>query len=474
MKKLISIVLIALSAMSVFVMPVSANAAASKKVYKSGNWKYVTSAKASKIVKYVGKGGKVTIPSKLGGKPVTGVAHNSFDSSNITSVKFPKTVKAIGDRAFDSCFELKSVKLSNGLKSIGEYAFQATNLKSVKLPDSVTKIGAAAFSDCEKLSKVTLSKNITEIPDSCFVWTAIKSFTTPAACKKIGSHAFEESKLQKITLGKNLKVISDDAFYFVCQLNEINVSKNNPYYCSKNGVLYNKKMTKLVLYPFSKKAKEFTVPATVKSIGDKAFYNSGRSGYISLKKVNLPKGLKRIGDYAFAWMETLREAKIPSTVEYIGDEAFYETHLTSVKIPKSVKSIGHEAFSYTRVETISVNPNPELEIGEKVFAGNYKLTKVTLFPAKDSYGYTYFYCSRISEVVIPDNVKTIYEHDFYGCGMLTTVTIPSTVKKIEAGAFGYDYGDDGSEEIEGFTIRGKKGSEAERYAKYNGFKFEEI
>ena len=474
MKKLISIILIAAAAVSVLVMPVSANAAAKQKVYKSGSFKYVTSAKAAKIVKYVGKGGKVTIPSKLGGKTVIGVAHDSFKNSKITSVKFPNTVTAIGNAAFDSCYSLRSVKLSNRLQSIGEHAFWACNeLKSIKLPDSVKKIGRGLFLDCDVLKSVTLSKNITQIPDFCFSHTSIKSLTLPAACKKIGTHAFEESKLETLTLGKNFKTISEEAFYFVSYLKKIKVSKNNPYYCSKDGVLYNKKMTELVLYPRANKAKEFTVPSTVKSIGDEAFHNSGW-GVTYLKKINLPKGLKRIGDYAFTCMEKLREAKIPSKVEYIGIEAFYETSISEVKIPKSVKYISDKAFSYTKAETIDVDPNPELELGEKVFAGCHKLTKVTLFPVKDSDGYTFHYCGHLEEVEIPDTITTIYEYDFYDC-IFTEITIPDTVKKIETGAFGYEYIDpEGTYEIEDFTIRGSKGSAAEKYAKENGFTFEEI
>ncbi len=74
-----------------------------------------------------------------------------------------------------------------------------------------------------------------------------------------------------------------------CGVSDITVSKDNKYLVSKDGVLYNKKMTRLVYYPSHKKASSFKVPDTIKSIGCYVFF-----GNRYLKKVVINEGLEKI------------------------------------------------------------------------------------------------------------------------------------------------------------------------------------
>ena len=82
-------------------------------------------------------------------------------------------------------------------------------------------------------------------------------------------------------------------------------------------------------------------------------------------------------------------------------------------------------------------------------------------------------------VVIPNSVKKIANMAFYNCTSLKDVTIPASVRSIGEHAFGFEsrmifspfsshlmFG-----KISGFTIYGASGSEAENYAKENGFAF---
>ena len=60
-------------------------------------------------------------------------------------------IASIGDRAFDACSSLKSVKITNGVTSIGDYAFSGcgyyedTAHLTLDIPKSVTSIGYYAF-----------------------------------------------------------------------------------------------------------------------------------------------------------------------------------------------------------------------------------------------------------------------------------------------------------------------------------------
>jgi hypothetical protein len=82
--------------------------------------------------------------------------------------------------------------------------------------------------------------------------------------------------------------------------------------------LYNKTQTTLVAYPTGKTGNSFTIPNSVTSIGDGAFYYC-----TNLASIIIPNSVTAIGEYAF----------------------YYSTSLASITIPASVISIGNRAFS---------------------------------------------------------------------------------------------------------------------------------
>ena len=75
---------------------------------------------------------------------------------------------------------------------------------------------------------------------------------------------------------------------------------------------------------------------------------SSRSGFFSvchkLKRIELPASLREIGDRAF-YDTGLETVSLPNMVEHIGAEAFGETNIKKVSLPKSVRTLGWGAFS---------------------------------------------------------------------------------------------------------------------------------
>lgn len=71
--------------------------------------------------------------------------------------------------AFAGCDYLRTVTLSNTIRTIAPYAFaDCVRLQSIKMPTSLTEIGAYAFSNCRRLLSVTLYQNVSSIGSSAF------------------------------------------------------------------------------------------------------------------------------------------------------------------------------------------------------------------------------------------------------------------------------------------------------------------
>lgn len=102
--------------------------------------------------------GHITIPTTLGGCPVTAIGEHAFLYSKVTSVTIPDGVITIADNAFWYC-ALTKVTIPNSVTSIGEGAFYGCELTEVTIPGSVTAIGSNVFGNCTKLTGIWVDDN---------------------------------------------------------------------------------------------------------------------------------------------------------------------------------------------------------------------------------------------------------------------------------------------------------------------------
>ena len=113
---------------------------------------------------------------------------------------------------------------------------------------------------------------------------------------------------------------------------------------------------------------------------------------INLKKVELPKKLKKIPEAIFAGCESLESIEIPSSVTEIESQAFEGTAIKELKIPESVTSVGEIVFRYTKLEKLYL---PEsLTSIDSSFLGWLDDTdssyKLTVYVKKGSYADKHF------------------------------------------------------------------------------------
>lgn len=166
------------------------------------------------------------------------------------------------------------------------------------------------------------------------------------------------------------------------------------------------------------------------------------------------------------------EPSIPRVTE-IGDSAFlYSDPITKITVPDSVTKLG--AYSFARcysLREVSI-PGSVKTIGKEAFTFDINLKKVTMGAGitaiQDG---AFLMCSGLDDMQLPGTLTTIGSEAFLGCGSINDVTIPASVTSIGDKAFGYYESDSGIAKYPGFTIRGYKGTAAEKYANDNGFTF---
>ena len=194
------------------------------------------------------------------------------------------TVARIGAAAFMNYVNLKEIVLPETVKSLDQYAFAGcTALTSFKLPEGITEITEAVFSGCSSLQEVT---NIDKL--ETIGW---RSFLH---CESLGD----------FFLADTLSDIEGMAFEGCVNINFI--IEQNPFFYLRDGIVYDNRNNRLVVYPSSKKDASFTCPAFVTRCGDGAF-----AGNPYIEEILLPYSVKTIGSHFADECTSLRNVVLP-------------------------------------------------------------------------------------------------------------------------------------------------------------------
>lgn len=307
---------------------------------------------------------KISMPESL-----TSIGVQAFYfCTNLIEIRIPAKVTSIGIKAFEDCRSLANVIFEEsdspeGL-TIGNAAFiDCVKLASLVLPNSVKSIGYQAFRYCSSLQEVKLPDGLTSLPEEAFFGCPLTAINLPETLTSIGSKALVNGVFNSIVLPESLVYIGNNVFPYNLGL----------IYCKSivppgavTGSFEQRIYSGAILcVPVGSKSRyEKMVPwrdfahieevdfekfekidlffdidglkYKVTSISDptvKVTYlekeNAGNSSYVT-GDVVLPDKVERNG--------------VTFTVAAIDDYAFYQCGLTSIVIPSSVETIGNKAF----------------------------------------------------------------------------------------------------------------------------------
>lgn len=395
------------------------------------------------------------------------IADQTFmNCNNLQTVKLGEGISYVSNEMFYNCTALKNVSLPSSLQYISTTAFRGcTSLKSIQLPESLDSLGDYVFLDCESLSNIVLPKSLHAIGHSCFsgcnelstikvspanpyfstdgkaifnkdktvLYTTIPltSYNIPSTVRELESYAFSTQtdmtsitmpegltsigrsafsscyKLEQLVIPSTVRSIDAGAFHGCSALNKINIPQGIKSLA--DGVLSNSGI------------KTLDIPSSVNYIGERAF-----SKCKSLLSINLPDGLTLLNYGLFEECEQLSDIQIPSTVTTIKEDAFNGCKaLKTITLPASLSTLENEPYSGSGIFSgCSALKSILVEAGNKYFESDgtalYNKTKDTLicFPR------------GVTDVVVPQSVKTIGRKAFFGCDSLQNIMFDDGVSDL--------------------------------------------
>lgn len=348
----------------------------------------------------------------------------------------PKNVKKIGARAFYNTFKYRpeesvattSIKFDRDntnapckIEEIGESAFELVGVSSE------TRSRYPQYSQTLQIDFDFADLALKTIPDRmCYLsyLGTISNFPVDSL-EKVGDYAFYYSYGRAgtvIKLGKNLTTVGDHAFCN-CTNVEFNFLNGNP----DNDEFNIEKIDQYGFYGCNYKTNiALTIPDSVTSIGQDAFYNCN-----ALKEINFPSG--------DACKITRLESAVFASCTGLGKDDTY-----TLTLPKTITYVGSSAFSgCSKLDAVvfdNDSDHPITTVGGSAFYNCAELTSVTfnglgLAKCTSFGGSVYYQCYALVNPPYPANYTSVTSNVFYNCSSLTTFDISATVTTIGTYAF---------------------------------------
>lgn len=365
--------------------------------------------------------------------------------TQLDSVWFPQKTKVIPTAALSGCSNLTFAHCGDSLKTLSGLG-GLKKLKKIVIPPTLTYIREKALANCTSIDSIVVPVNVDSIDKSAFAgctglryirWEArrinnkyyvdlnnpfiIPIQTTPEARRDIRDTirtiefgeqvemipdylCYQMSNLDSIHIPQSVRSIGEKSFYQMKKLRKITVEEGNEYYDSRYdcNAIIEKDSSKLILG-----CGTTIIPQDITIIGASAFYDNRL-----LTTIHIPSNVEEIREMAFRGCRKLRNLSIDEGVNKIGYLAFANLDsLYEITIPRGITELGGQIFDTC--------PN---------------LRDITYH--NHIIGYNMFNrCSGLKKIVIPDNVTEMREAAFNQCDNLEEIIIGKGLVNIPKKAF---------------------------------------
>ncbi|MBO5223560.1 MAG: leucine-rich repeat protein [Clostridia bacterium] len=125
---------------------------------------------------------------------------------NNDTVVVSEGVTAIGNYAFASNNNVKTVELSSTVRTLGR-GFDSSTVEKVVLNEGLEVIDSRAFRRTNNLKEVVISSTVKTVADNAFQSSAIKNIVFPENVTYVGDSCFTAATVESVTfMGKNVEI----------------------------------------------------------------------------------------------------------------------------------------------------------------------------------------------------------------------------------------------------------------------------
>jgi hypothetical protein len=304
------------------------------------------------------------------GNDVTLIDSGAFLScTNLVNVSMGTHVTHIGTGAFFCCSSLTNLNIGNDVTIIEKSAFDGcTKLQEIALPDTVTHIGNMAFRECTSLTNVVIPDSVLSLgPDAFDGCLSLKNVVLGDGISNFLSRTFAGCvNLETVKLGAGLTSPGFDTFSGCLNLKRMDVSPDSPFLSSVDGILFNKTMSQLVIYPPNHPNTEYTVPDGVKEV-----YGFGQC--VNLKRVTLPFSVEKISSFSQSVTDVYFKGNAPNPIGHIPN--YFTIHYLKGTVGWNKTRFSWLDFFTLETWTLPAD-KPELFLSKRVITDNE--TQMTL------------------------------------------------------------------------------------------------
>lgn len=397
--------------------------------------------------------------------PLQYAHHLYLNGEEVTNVIMPNVLDYVGDYIFQGASEITDIILPDNPKYIGDYAFAGcSKLKKIEIPSSVVSIGKGACSNCDALKEVIIPNTVLDLGSHAFESCRyIETLSIGDGITSIAPYAFHDcTRIRNLSMGNSIEYVEDHGFSACTRITEV-VLPASVTTVGPSAFSQCKRIEKLILNPGLKNIgvgafagvdslKQVVIPKSVTKIDHAAFlaclklsnlifedgdetltFGNASNPFknnIRLTNIYLGRNISfiKFSDSPFSQLEKLKTLEIGPTVTCIPAKCFYKCPaLETVKFNMRQASV--EAGAFTDCNSLSKVEAPDLETWCNISFEDVDANPLTTAQ------HLYIDSKEVTEITLPENIKSIGSFSFYGFKDLTSLTINADLNLIGNSAF---------------------------------------